>query len=119
MPKLLLSIQGGRALHYMFKKVPSDLIPFKGKFPLVEDYRLRDVYKELQQHRYLDECSDWVQKAVINGDNIYLLVEGFENYLKKVGKYDKKDSLSETEKAELLARFMDENCIGDAFLIIK
>ncbi len=110
--KILLSIQGGRVTRYLFTKKPSDLIPFKGNFPILEDYQMSAFYKEIQKHMYLDECPEWVQKAVLKGEQIYLIDTSFSNYLKKSGLSDKFNSMKAADKATILVNFLDNNSLG-------
>lgn len=110
--KILLSIQGGRSSVYCGKRVPSEYIPFKGKFPIVEDYRLNELYKQIRDHRFLDECDEWVQDAIIKADRIFLMEKYFIEYLEKEGKLDTFHDLSNSEKATLLVRYMDSECLG-------
>lgn len=119
MGKILLSIQGGRVTRYLFTKKPSDLIPFKGNFPILEDYQTSAFYEEIQKHMYLDECPEWVQKAVLKGDQIYLIETGFSNYLKKSYLLDKFNSMKAADKATILVNFLDNNSLGIERLNIK
>ena len=112
MEKLLLSIQGCRVLPFIFKKQPSNLIPFKGEFPILDDYKEKKVMEQIHAHRYLDECEDWMQKAVLKADRIYLMHSGSEDYLSGIGKLKTFNSLSASDKSTLLIKFMDENCLG-------
>jgi hypothetical protein len=119
MAKLLLSIQGGRSAEYCFKKIPSEFIPFKGEFPIVENYRFNLLYQQIRDHRYLDECDLWVQDAIIKADRIFLMEKRFKEYLEKQGKLDTFQELSNPEKATLLVKFMDSDCLGWDSLTIK
>lgn len=112
MGKILLSIQGGRVTRYLFTKKPSSLIPFKGNFPILEDYQESAFYKEIQDHAYLEECSEWVQDAVLKGDQMYLIETRFTDYLKKANLSDKFSSMKSADKATILVNFLDANSLG-------
>ena len=99
MAKLLLSIQGGRASGYLFEKKPSELIPFKGEFPILEDYQKTSFYKEIQSHMYLDECPEWVQNAFPT----YLQEEGLETSFMK---------MKASEKSTILVKWMNDNSLS-------
>lgn len=119
MEKLLLSVQGGRAATYCFKETPSEYIPFKGKFPIVENYRFNLLHQQIRDHRYLDECEQWVQDAIIKADRIFLMEKRFKEYLEQHGKLDKFQDLNNSEKATLLVKYMDSDCLGWDSLTIK
>lgn len=112
MPKMLLSIQGGRVTDYLFAKKPSEYVPFKGTFPLVEEYRVREVYDLIHKHRYLDECPEWFQNVVLKAEQIYLIDTGFTKYLKNKGLIDKFRKMSAADKSTELVQFMNDNCLG-------
>lgn len=112
MSKKLLSHQAGKATQYIFSKKPSVYVPFKGEFPVVEEWRERDFYDQATSHAYLDECPEWMQKAVIRGEQMYDIDTGFREYLKEEGVYDKFLKMSASEKSDYLVKFLDKNCLG-------
>ena len=112
MSKILLSIQGGRVTRYLFTKKPSELIPFKGNFPILEDYQQSAFYEEIQKHMYLDECPEWVQQAVLKGEQIYLIDTRFSDYLEKANLSNKFNSMKASDKATILVNFLDNNSLG-------
>ena len=65
MAKIIVSIAGAKVKNIVGKKKPSKLIPFNGQFPLVESYRMDDFNEEIRNKQYLDDCSDWVQDAIV------------------------------------------------------
>lgn len=111
MAKLLLSIQGGRASRYLFEKIPSELIPFKGKFPILEEYQKTSFYKEIQSHMYLDECSEWVQDAVLKGYSIWAMDNGFRVYLQQEGLETSFMKMKASEKSTILVKWMNANSL--------
>lgn len=112
MAKLLLSIQGGRASRYLFEEKPSELIPFKGEFPILEDYQKTSFYKEIQSHMYLDECPEWVQNAVLKGDSIWAMDNGFRIYLQEEGVETSFMKMKASEKSTILVKWMNANSLS-------
>ena len=112
MSKILLSIQGGRVTEYLFAKKPSELVPFKGEFPLVPEYKVREVYDLIHQHRYLDECPEWFQTVVLKAEQIYLIDTGFTKYLKSRNLLEKFRKMSASDKSTELVKYFNDNSIG-------
>lgn len=116
----MLSVQGGRVTRYVFLSEPSELIPFTGNFPILQEYQKTAFYEEIQQHMYLEECSDWVQEAVLKGDDIYLIETGFKNYLRKhdIGE-EEYIGMDAGEKQRILYDFLDDSSLGRERLNIR
>ena len=86
----LVSIVGGRAVKYVGLKKPSQIIPFKGKFPLLEPYQ------------------------------IALLEEGFKKYLSEYNiTVDDFMKLSNSDKSDKLMNWLNRDCIDFSQLTIK
>ncbi len=81
MAKIIVSISGAKVKDIVNKKKPSKLIPFNGQFPLVEDYRMNEFNDEIRNKQYLEDCSDWVQDAIIKGLHIVETEKTFKEYL--------------------------------------
>ena len=112
MKKTLLSIKGGKALNYIFRKTPSIYVPFKGKFPLAEEHQVEFFYKLVQTEKYFEDIEQqWVQNIIEQGAKIYDIDKGFTNYLESMNKYKIFPNLTKEEKADLLVKFMDKNCL--------
>lgn len=112
MEKILLSKQGGGVIvRYIFEERPSDYVPFKGTFPLLPAWRQTEYYNQLDSHEYLEDCPDWMQTAVLKGEQMVAIDQGFQDWLQKNGKLDNFFKLSKSDKASLLVKFMDENCL--------
>lgn len=120
----IFDISAGKANQFIHYEVPSNLIPFKGDFPIVPSYK-RDTFHD-EVHRVIglgamafEECSEWVRKVVDVGEKIYDMHHNFSDYLSNKGKLSKFQDLSPKEKEDLLYDFMDKECIGYEQLIIK
>lgn len=112
MKKQLLSIVGGKALNHIFRAVPSIYVPFKGKFPLAEDYQVERFYNIVQSVKYLEDIKEeWIQNIIIQGAKISDIEDGFMAWLSERGKLNQFPNLTKEEKADLLVKFMDKNCL--------
>lgn len=108
----LVSVVGGRANRVVNLSKPSKLIPFKGKFPLLEPYQMESFQKAIQETMYIDELPEDIQNVVMKGNRIVLLEQGFQKYLSEVGlKVSDFLSLSNSEKSNYLIQWMDKDCI--------
>lgn len=110
--KEILSKQAGRVLPFISSKRPSEIIPFKGDFPIVQGYQLKEFYTQINSHEYLDECPQWVQDAVLRGEQIAVIHNGFMEYLTGKNMYDEFIKMSAADKSTELVRFMDSACLG-------
>ena len=79
----IYSHQTGTAINVVFAKEPSDLIPFKGEFPIVPEWRVRQFYEVEHSYSRLEDCPEWFQQAVIKGCEIDAIDKGFRNWLDK------------------------------------
>ena len=52
-----------------------------------------------------------MQTAVLQGEQMVAIDQGFQDWLQKNGKLDNFFKLSKGDKASLLVKFMDENCL--------
>ena len=111
--KILISHYAAKANRYIFSKKPSDIVPFKGKFPIVEDYKLSDYNDEILNKEYLEDCSEWVQKVVIAGELMHSIDTGFKEYLNdsniSIEDFEKKPN---SEKANELIRYFNSRSLS-------
>lgn len=116
----LVSVIGARASRYVDKKKPSELIPFKGKFPLLESYQIEDYYNEIQNKMYIDDMSPEFQKATISGNRIGLFEESFIDYLKKFNITKEVFlKMNNSDKSDKLVNWLAEENIDFSQLTIK
>ena len=105
-----LSVIGGRASKYVTLKKPSQIIPFKGKFPLVEPYQEQAYYDAIQSTDNLEDLSKEFQEATEKGKQ-YLA--GFNltpsEFLK----------MSNSDKSDKLMNWLERDCIDFSQLTIK
>ena len=116
----LVSVVGGRAVKYVGLKKPSQIIPFKGNFPLLEPYQI-DLYNEaIQNTEKLEDLSDEFQKATEKGNRIALLEEGFQRYLESYNiSVDAFMKMKNTDKSDKLMDWLNHDCIDFSQLTIK
>lgn len=101
------------------KKTPSRYIPFRGNFPLLQPWQ-EDAYgEEITSEKNLSEVPEWVQDIILKADKIRRMDEGFEEYLRTNGIFHNWFSLSSSEKATELYRFLDSNCMTLEYLNIN
>jgi hypothetical protein len=112
MGKMLVSVFAGKANHYIREEKPSELIPFKGEFPLLPEYRSSDYNEIIFNTEYLEDCPEWAQKIILNGERIYEIENGFKDYLNTnhipIEKFMKMKS---SDKATELIRFFNANSL--------
>lgn len=112
MDRPLLSKQAGKVTAYIFSEKPSSLIPFKGEFPVLPEWRQAQFYELVHSHEYLEDCPEWMQTAVLRGEKIFNIENGFIEYLKAEGIFDKFRKMSAADKSTHLVAFLDKNCLG-------
>ena len=116
----LVSVVGGRASKYVMLKKPSQLIPFRGKFPLLEPYQNEAFHKAIQETENIEDLSQEFQDIVMKGSRIALLEEGFQRYLFKNGLQPSDFlKLKNSDKSDYLMNWMNEDCIDFSQLTIK
>lgn len=113
MAEILLSkIAAGTIVGYIFEEKPSQFVPFKGEFPILPKWQMEEYFDNIDKRAYLSECPDWMQLAIVKGDRARSIDEGFQAWLKKSSKFENFKKLDKGEKATLLVKFLDENCLG-------
>jgi hypothetical protein len=107
------SVVGGMASPYVNLKQPSELIPFKGDLPMLNDIdaiKFRDTIRETLS---LDELSPLFQRVAMEGHRIAMMEDGFTRYLRKQGitpgEFVK---LSNSDKSDYLLDWMNMNSIS-------
>lgn len=116
----LVSIVGGRADRVVGLKKPSELIPFKGKFPLLEPWQSEAFHKAIEETELFEDLPEDIQKIVEKGSRIVIMEEGFQRYLNENG-LQKSDflKLSNSDKSNYLVNWMNRDCIDYSQLTIK
>ena len=120
MKKLLVSKYAGKAERVINSKKPSNLIPFKGKFPLLPQWR-RDEWNEIiDNNMYTEDCPTWAQDIMFQGSRIVDIEDNFVYYLQQnnipIEDFKKKNN---SDKATELVRFFNANSLTLDSLVIN
>lgn len=116
----LVSVIGGKASLYVTKTKPSELIPFRGKFPLIENYQKEDFFNAIENTQYVEELSPEFQRIVELGYRIATFEDGFIEYLSQFNITPQKFvELSNVEKSDKLLEWLNKDCIDFSQLTIK
>ena len=109
----LLSVVGERAFKYAFLKKPSEIIPFKGDFPLLPSFKMEEFSNLIKEKQYVEEAPMEYQIAIARGNKIAVLELGFKTYLQDNGiSIEDFKKLENNQKSDFLIKWMDENCVG-------
>lgn len=110
--KTILSIIGGKATRYIFNDKPSMYIPFKGNFPLAKEYQKEYIIDIIHGTHYFEDIEEeWVKEIIKKGAQIYDIETSFTTYLEKRNIRNEFLKLPASEKADILAEFMDAECL--------
>lgn len=120
MSEIILSqFAAGTIVGYIFADKPSQYIPFKGNFPILPKWRLEEYNENLDKFQTIPQCPDWMQEALVKGERVRSIDEGFQNWLRKHNKLNDFKKFNNDEKATLLVRYLDENCLDLSSLQIN
>ena len=116
----LVSRVAVKAKKFVIQKQPSQLIPFKGTFPIIPLYQIDSYVQETREKAYIHEMTPEFQKAAIQGYEMAVLEDGFTEYLLRSG-ITVPDflRLKNSEKATYLMRWLDTDKIPYEKLNIK
>lgn len=115
---LLFDVQNS-TMRIIKAKRPSQLLPFKGNFPIVNPGQ-EDLFDAgCEGKTYLDECEPWIQQAFIKAQRIADIEKGFFEYLKRNGLDKKYYRMNGKDKAAEIKRFFDSTILDVEDLVIK
>lgn len=100
---------GNEVLGVVSEKVPSIFIPFRGKFPLLNEGLKDEYYSYVSSSKTMDEVPAWVRDIVYKGLKIKRMEDGFKEYLRSNGIFDKFSKMSNSDKSTELVRFLNAN----------
>lgn len=112
-------VLGNKVLGIVSAKKPSELIPFKGKFPLLSPALEQDYYDEVASTKTIDQVPEWVQNIIYKALKIQAIENGFKEFLKYNGIWDKFLKMDSSEKATELVRFLNANSMTTEHLEIN
>ena len=103
---------------YINQKRPSQLLPFKGNFPILNPAQM-DLFRIACENKtYMDEIPDWAQQAIIKAQRIADSENGFKEYLLSNGILPEYMKMDGKKKAEEIKRFFNTTCLDIEDLII-
>ena len=104
---------------YIDKKRPSQLLPFRGNFPILNPAQM-DLFRIACENKtYMDEIPDWAQQAIIKAQRIATIENGFKEHLLKNGILPEYMKMSGKDKAEEIKRFFNTTILDIEDLEIK
>lgn len=118
MNKIRVFDVGNEVMTFVEEKTPSLFVPFKGKFPLLSLALRDEYYKYVASSKTFDEVPVWVQDIIIKGLKIKAIDEGFKEYLRMNGIFQDFKSMSNSDKATELVRFLNANSMSLEYLQI-
>lgn len=104
---------------YIDKKRPSQLLPFRGNFPILNPAQM-DLFRIACENKtYMDEIPDWAQQAIIKAQRIATIENGFKEHLLKNGILPEYMKMNGKDKAEEIKRFFNTTILDIEDLEIK
>ena len=116
----LVSVVAGKADNYVRSKTPSEIIPFRGKFPIVEYMDYDEWNKAIGTTKYLEDLPEKWQRVAMLGARIFDFEKSFIKYLSEYGlsQHDFLE-LKNTEKSDKLVDWMERERISWEMLYLK
>jgi hypothetical protein len=106
----ICSIRIGKITSVLYEKRPSDLIPFKGDFPLVNVLDKMSFLDRTMKYHLFDECENDIKLAVYKAEKILFLHNSFKNFL-FINSISEKDFKSKNPKIkqDILYKWLFKN----------
>lgn len=120
MRERLVSVIGGRADNYVTLEKPSNIIPFKGDFPILKIWDRKEYNEVMGSTKWLEDLPLKFQKIVIQGNAIALYEQGFKKFLKE-NRIEVDDflKLDKEKKADWFLKWLNKDCLEITILNIK
>lgn len=116
----MCSVAGGMAGLLVDREIPSRLIPFRGKFPLlnmIEAIRFREAIRSTM---WIEDLPPKFLYAAAEGSRIARLEREFRHYLSRNGlKSGDFEKLEDAEKSEWLRWWMEADSVSTDDLVVK
>lgn len=119
MERILLFDALNSTMKIIKAKRPSQLLPFKGNFPLINPGQEPLFNAGCEGKTYLDECEPWIQQALIKAQRIADIEKGFFEYLKRNNLDVSYYKMNGKEKAAEIKRFFNTTILDVTDLEIK
>lgn len=116
----LVSVVGAQAKPFVLVDRPSDIIPFKGDFPLVMSGERTAFLNAISDTQWIRELPDRFRKIVRKGEQMYRMDTAFRAYLKERNITPEQfNSKPKGERADLLIDWMTVSSLDFTSLEIK
>ena len=77
------SVRIGKVHHILTLKHPSEILPFKGNFPLVPEIKYEFFLNQTKKSHYYEELSDEVKKITQKAEKIVFFHNSFKKFLQE------------------------------------
>lgn len=116
----LVSQVGTCAKDFVLRKIPSEVIPFSGTFPLLKNYEYEFYIEEMDKTMFVDDLSERFKDVTLKAFQIYQMDKDFKSYLEE-NRIDLENfkALSNSKKADTLINWLDKNCLDFTSLKIN
>lgn len=92
---------------------PSDIVPFKGKFPLVRKYENDQYEEDIHNYDEIKDCPEKLQDVMYKGLTMYNIESNFKQYLRDQNiSEDEFKAMSSDDKATELVRFFNGSSLS-------
>jgi len=92
---------------------PSDIVPFKGKFPLVKNYENEQYEKDIHTYDEIKDCPEKLQDIMYKGLTMHNIESDFKEYLRNQNiDVESFKAMSSEDKATELVRFFDGSSLS-------
>nr|DAM23446.1 MAG TPA: hypothetical protein [Caudoviricetes sp.] len=111
--EVLSSVAGGVALRYIDLDKPSQIIPFKGEFPMLNSIDSKEFRRLIKETMTLMELPELYQQIAVECLRISAIEDGFKEYLQnRAISVDEFLKLNNSDKADYLFDYMNSNSIS-------
>ena len=116
----MCSVAGGMASLLVDQEIPSRLIPFRGKFPLLDMIEARRFRDAIRSTMWIEDLPPKFLYAAAEGSRIARLEREFRHYLSRNGlKSGDFEKLEDAEKSEWLRWWMEADSVSADDLVVK
>lgn len=116
----MCSVAGGMAGLLVDREIPSRLIPFRGKFPLLDMIEARRFREAIRSTMWIEDLPPKFLYAAAEGSRIARLEREFRHYLSRNGlKSGNFEKLEDAEKSEWLRWWMEADSVSTDDLVVK
>lgn len=116
----MCSVVGGMASRFVDRAVPSQLIPFRGEFPLLDEIEARRFREAIRSTMWIEELSPKFLYAAVEGSRMYTLEAKFLKYLwSRALTADDFTKLEAAERSDYFRNWMDTDAVCDEEFVVR